>query len=213
DRERAGIALAAVLIVVFAAGAAGQIAAIITGGLAGLWLCRGPAIPATGHLTFAVSKPAGTAALVAFLLLLLFLPVLTAATTSQGLALFDAFYRAGALVFGGGHVILPLLEAEVVRPGWVGADTFLAGYGAAQAIPGPLSSFAAYLGAVMEPQPSGLVGAAIALTAIFLPGFLLLVGVLPFWDSLRARPLAQAAMRGTNAAVVGILGAALYDPV
>src|SRR5690606_10209107 len=138
---------------------------------------------------------------------------LTAATTFQGLALFDAFYRAGALVFGGGHVILPLLEAEVVRPGWVGADTFLAGYGAAQAIPGPLSSFAAYLGAVMEPQPNGLVGAAIALTAIFLPGFLLLAGVLPFWASLRARPLAQAAMRGTNAAVVGILGAALYDPV
>src|SRR5690606_17225319 len=126
---------------------------------------------------------------------------------------FDAFYRAGALVFGGGHVVLPLLEAETVAPGWVGRDDFLAGYGAAQAVPGPLFTFAAYLGAIMTPEPNGMAGAAIGLVAIFLPGFLLLIGALPFWDAFRTRPAAQAAMRGTNAAVVGILGAALYDPV
>ena len=116
-------------------------------------------------------------------------------------------------MFGGGHVVLPMLEAEVVRPGWVGEDAFLAGYGAAQAVPGPLFTFGTYLGAVMVPEPNGLAGAAIGLIAIFLPGFLLLIGTLPFWDAFRTRPLAQAAMRGANAAVVGILGAALYDPV
>lgn len=213
DRARASIALAAVLIVVFAAGSMGQIAAIVLGGLAGLWLCRGGAAPTTGHLTFAVPKRIGAAALALFFLLLLLLPVLSGAAPSQGLALFDAFYRAGSLVFGGGHVVLPLLEAEVVRPGWVSQDAFLTGYGATQAVPGPLFTFAAYLGAVMDPEPNGVVGAAIGLVAIFLPGFLLLIGTLPFWDAFRTRPLAQAAMRGANAAVVGILGAALYDPV
>lgn len=213
DRERASIALAAVLIVVLAAGSAGQIAAIIMGGLAGLWLCRNGTAPATGHLTFAVPKRVGVAALALFFLLLFLLPVLSGAAASQGLALFDAFYRAGSLVFGGGHVVLPLLEAEVVQPGWVSEDAFLAGYGAAQAVPGPLFTFAAYLGAVMAPEPNGAAGASIGLVAIFLPGFLLLIGALPFWDAFRTRPLAQAAMRGANAAVVGILGAALYDPV
>ena len=213
DRERAGIALAAVLIAVFAAGSVGQIAAIVMGGLAGLWLCRGGATPTAGHLMFAVPKKIGAAALALFFLLLLLLPVLSAAAGSQGLALFDAFYRAGALVFGGGHVVLPLLEAEVVRPGWVSEDAFLAGYGAAQAVPGPLFSFAVYLGAVMVPELNGVAGAVIGLIAIFLPGFLLLIGALPFWDAFRTRPFAQAAMRGANAAVVGILGAALYDPV
>jgi chromate transporter len=125
----------------------------------------------------------------------------------------DAFYRAGALVFGGGHVVLPLLEAETVAPGWVSADAFLAGYGAAQAVPGPLFTFAAYLGAVLGPEPNGVAGAAIALLAVFLPGFLILVGVLPFWEDLRRVVAAQAAMQGANAAVVGILGAALYSPV
>jgi chromate transporter len=127
--------------------------------------------------------------------------------------LFSAFFRSGALVFGGGHVVLPLLRGEFVDTGWVTADTFLAGYGAAQAVPGPLFTFGTYLGAVMKPEPNGLVGAAIGLVAIFLPGILILCGTLPFWDALRARPFAQSAMRGTNAAVVGILGAALYDPV
>ena len=211
DRERASIALAAVLIVVFAAGSIGQIAAILMGGLAGLILCRGAAAPTAGHLTFAVPKRVGVVSLALFFLLLVLLPL--AAGTAQGVALFDAFYRAGSLVFGGGHVVLPLLQTEVVPPGWVSDDAFLAGYGAAQAVPGPPFTFSAYLGAVMKPEPNGLAGAAITLVAIFLPGFLLLVGALPFWDAFRSRPVAQAAMRGANAAVVGILGAALYDPV
>jgi chromate transporter len=160
-----------------------------------------------------VSRTAGVACLVAFGVLLVGLPIVAALSGRQGLVLFDAFYRSGALVFGGGHVVLPLLETEVVQPGWVTADSFLAGYGAAQAVPGPLFTFAAYLGTVMRPDPNGVTGAAIALIGVFLPGLFLVVGALPFWDAFRTRSLAQAAMRGTNAAVVGILGAALYDPV
>jgi chromate transporter len=213
DRERATIALAAVLIVVFVGGSLGQIAAILIGGFAGLLLGREATSTGAWHLRVPLSRRAGASFLGAFLALLLLLPALVATLGSQGLALFDAFYRAGALVFGGGHVVLPLLEAEVVRPGWIGQDAFLAGYGAAQAVPGPLFTFAAYLGAVMEPEPDGLAGAVLALAAIFLPGLLLLLGALPFWDAFRTRPMAQATMRGTNAAVVGILGAALYDPV
>ena len=213
DRERASIALAAVLIVIFAAGAIGQVAAITFGALAGLVLCRNGPVTGATHLSFRVSPTAGASCLVAFFVLLGSLPIIASATGSQGLALFDSFYRSGSLVFGGGHVVLPLLQAEVVNPGWVTNDAFLAGYGAAQAVPGPLFTFAAYLGAAMGPAPNGILGAAISLVAIFLPGFLLLVGALPYWDSLRKRPMAQAAMRGTNAAVVGILGAALYSPV
>lgn len=211
DRERASIALLAVLIVIFAGGSVGQITAILIGGISGLWLCRAAPGPAVGHLSFPISKTVGTMSLVLFALLLLLLPL--AAGMSQGIALFDSFYRAGSLVFGGGHVVLPLLQAEVVMSGAVSNDAFLSGYGAAQAVPGPLFTFAAYLGAVMGPVPNGLIGATIALVAIFLPGFLLLIGALPFWDAFRTRPIAQAAMRGANASVVGILGAALYDPV
>ena len=213
DRERATIALGAVLLAILVAGSLGQIAAIAAGGLAGLLVCRGGADADGPSLSFPVSRSGGMAALVVFALLLAGLPLAAAATASQGVALFDAFYRAGALVFGGGHVVLPLLDAEVVQGGWMDADRFLAGYGAAQAVPGPLFTFAAYLGAVVEPAPNGIIGASVALVAIFLPGFLLLVGVLPFWNALRVRRGAQAAMRGANAAVVGILGAALYDPV
>lgn len=213
DRERAGIALGAVAFVTFVGGALGQVGAIAAGAAAGLVLCRGGTPPVTGRLRFPVSRPAGAMALAAFAALLAGLPWLAAATGNQGLALADVFYRSGALVFGGGHVVLPLLREGVVGPGWVSADAFLAGYGAAQAVPGPLFSFAAYLGAVMQPVPNGLPGAAIALVAIFVPGLLLVVGTLPFWDALRTRPLAQAAMRGANAAVVGVLAAALYDPV
>ncbi len=213
DRERAAIALLAVLIVVFSATAAGQIAAIVAGALAGLLFCRNGPAATSGHLSFRVSPRFGAACLAAFLLLLVLLPVAAATAGSQGLSLFDAFYRAGSLVFGGGHVVLPLLQTEAVGRGWVSAGDFLAGYGAAQAVPGPLFTFAAYLGAVSGPAPNGFVGATIALVAIFLPGFLLLLGALPFWDHFRRRPLAQAAMRGANAAVVGILGAALYSPV
>ncbi|WDZ80696.1 chromate efflux transporter (plasmid) [Ensifer adhaerens] len=211
DRERASIAVACVLIVVFAAGAIGQIAAITFGAIAGTVLCRnGPAAGST-HLTFHVGRPVGIICLVTFFVLLGALPI--AAGISKSWGLFDAFYRSGSLVFGGGHVVLPLLQAEVVAPGWVSNDAFLAGYGAAQAVPGPLFTFAAYLGAVMGPEPNGILGAGICLVAVFLPGFLLLVGALPFWDNFRKRPIAQAAMRGANAAVVGILGAALYSPV
>jgi chromate transporter len=213
DRRRAAIALAAVAVVVSFTGSLGQISAIALGAFVGLWLCRGEAPPVSGHLNFPVRRRAGGIALALFAALLLLTPLLTRATGSHALALFDAFYRSGALVFGGGHVVLPLLQAQVVTPGWVSNETFLAGYGLAQAVPGPLFTFAAYLGAVMNPPLNGLAGAAIALVALLLPGMLLVYGTLPFWDAMRTRPAAQAAMRGTNAAVVGILGAALYNPV
>lgn len=214
DRRRVAIALSAVAIVTFAGGSWGQIGAIVTGTLAGLRLCRGGvAQPSAGRLPVPVTRRAGIVALALFGVVFLVMPVLAALTGSQALKLFDAFYRSGALVFGGGHVVLPLLQGEVVPPGWVTAESFLAGYGLTQAVPGPLFTFAAYLGAVMGPEPNGVGGAAIALVAVFLPGLLLVYGALPFWEGLRARPPAQAAMRGANAAVVGILGAALYSPV
>jgi len=213
DRQRAGIALGAVALTVVLASAFSQIGAIALGALAGLWLCRGDGTAQSGQLQFPVSRRSGLVALLIFAALLLVLPLIVTATKDQGLALFDAFYRSGALVFGGGHVVLPLLQAETVAPGWVSNESFLAGYGLAQAVPGPLFTFAAYLGAVMDPPPHGVIGALIALVAVFLPGLLLVYGMLPFWDALRSRPMAQAAMRGANAAVVGILGAALYDPV
>ncbi|SMX65997.1 chromate transporter [Brevibacterium iodinum ATCC 49514] len=155
----------------------------------------------------------GIASLIAFAALLLGLPALTAATGDATIRLIDIFYRAGALVFGGGHVVLPLLEAELVPTGLVDHDTFLAGYGAAQAVPGPLFTFAAFLGASMTTGPSGILGAGIALLAIFLPAGQLVIGILPFWERLRAWEPATAALTGVNAAVVGLLGAALYDPV
>ncbi|MEQ1403916.1 chromate efflux transporter [Neorhizobium sp. Rsf11] len=213
DRERATIALGAVLIIVLVAGALGQVAAIAAGAVAGLVFCRNHQAEITRHIEFPVSRLFGAISLSLFIALLVGLPIVTSATSSQGFSVFDSFYRAGSLVFGGGHVVLPLLETEVVQRGWVSHDQFLAGYGAAQAVPGPLFTFAAYLGTVLEQAPNGLAGAGIALIAIFLPGFLILLGVIPFWDSFRKRESAQALMRGANAAVVGILGAALYDPV
>jgi chromate transporter len=211
DRERAGIALAALVLFTVSASAFAQIGAIAIGALLGWLLCRGKAGGDGAVVAFGLSKRAGATCLMLFAILLLGLPLV--APMAQGLSVFDTFYRAGALVFGGGHVVLPLLEAGVVEPGWVTRDAFLAGYGAAQAVPGPLFTFAAYLGAVLEPAPNGLGGAAIALIAVFLPGFLLLLGVAPFWDRFRQFDAARAAMMGTNAAVVGILGAALYDPL
>jgi chromate transporter len=213
DRPRAAIALAALSVVVLFAGSLAQISAIVLGAVLGLWFCRSEAAVFTGRLNCPVSRSSGGAALCLFAVLLLLTPVFAAATGSQAVAVFDAFYRSGALVFGGGHVVLPLLQAEVVTPGWVSNEAFLAGYGLAQAVPGPVFTFAAYLGAVMNAPPNGLAGAAIALVALLLPGILLVYGMLPFWDAIRTRPAAQAAMRGTNAAVVGILGAALYNPV
>jgi len=211
DKTRTGIALAAVFAVVVVTGPLGQVAAIVLGSAAGLLLCRDSTASASSEsLHFPVSRRAGTLALALFAILLVLLPLL--AGSAGWLNVVDAFYRSGALVFGGGHVVLPLLEAEVVQSGWVTADAFLAGYGAAQAVPGPLFTFAAYLGALLPGIPS-LVGALLALLAIFVPGFLLLVGVLPFWDQFRQWRSAQALMCGANAAVVGILGAALYQPV
>jgi chromate transporter len=145
--------------------------------------------------------------------LLVALPLLVSWAADPMLAMIDSFYRAGSLVFGGGHVVLPLLEAEVVKTGHVAEQAFLAGYGAAQAVPGPLFAFAAYLGAVYTSAPSGLLGATIALLAIYLPSALLILGVLPFWEGLRSAPLVRRALLGVNAAVVGLLAAALYDPV
>ena len=213
DRERASIAAVASVIILFSTASVSQIAAILLGALAGLWLCRGAPPPTGGHLSLPVSRRAGVVALMAFFVLLVSFLVLQGHTQLSGLDLFAAFYRSGALVFGGGHVVLPLLREAFVSPGWVSDDAFLAGYGAAQAVPGPLFTFAAFLGTVVKPEPHGLAGAALGLIGIFLPGILILVGMLPFWDAFRVRPGAQAAMRGVNAAVVGILGAALYDPV
>lgn len=210
DKERATIAVVAVLLLAWAPGAIGMMAAILLGALAGLVLSNGQ-VAVGDHLPVPVSRTAGLTAFALFAALLIGLPIL--AKQAQGWALADSFYRSGSLVFGGGHVVLPLLQAETVAPGWVSDDAFLAGYGAAQAVPGPLFTFAAWLGAVMGPQPNGVAGAAIALAALFLPGFLILIGALPFWDQLRRTTWAQSAMQGANAAVVGILGAALYTPV
>ncbi|CCE11595.1 Chromate transporter [Bradyrhizobium sp. STM 3843] len=213
DRERASIAVAAALIILFSTQSVVQIGAILLGGIAGVLLCRSEVAAPSGHIEMPVSRTAGLVALAAFFLLLIGLPLVRAATGSSGVALFDAFYRSGALVFGGGHVVLPLLREAFVTPGWLSDDAFLAGYGAAQAVPGPLFTFAAYLGAVVTPEPHGLAGAVLGLVGIFLPGILILLGALPFWDSFRRRAGAQAMMRGVNAAVVGLLGAALYNPV
>ena len=213
DRERASIAVVAALIILFSTSSIAQIGAILLGGVAGLLLCRGVSPLATGHINMPVSRTVGMMALAAFFILLGGLPILRSLEGSQGIALFEAFYRSGALVFGGGHVVLPLLREAFVTPGWVSDNTFLAGYGAAQAVPGPLFTFAAYLGAVVSPSPHGVGGAALGLLGIFLPGILILLGTLPFWDTFRKRADAQAMMRGVNAAVVGLLGAALYNPV
>ena len=213
DRARASIAVLATLVVFSAATAASQIGAIVLGGVLGLWLCREGTASPEGALPVAVSRGVACACLAAFFLLLAGLPLAVRLGAGHAIAVFEAFYRAGALVFGGGHVVLPLLEAAVVTPGWVSESAFLAGYGAAQAVPGPLFTFAAYLGAVMGLPPSGWAGAALCLVAIFLPGLLVLMGALPFWNAFRRRTWAQSAMRGVNAAVVGILLAALYSPV
>jgi chromate transporter len=212
DWPRRVLALGAAALVLWLPFAWSQLAVIATGALIGWSLCR--TADATPRLVpAAVSRKAGAACLVFFCLLLGLLPVLAHATANPWLEIFDRFYRAGALVFGGGHVILPLLEREVVAPGWLTHDQFLAGYGAAQAVPGPLFTLSAYLGAVMNHGPAGVAGGVWALGAIFLPALLLVAGALPYWQQLRHQPGAQAALRGANAAVVGVLLAAFYDPV
>jgi chromate transporter len=210
DRQRATIACVAALLILFSTSFAAQVGTIVMGGIAGFWLCRASAPTVTTSLGAPVSRRVGAVALLIFFLLLVALPALGISPSVQ---LFDAFYRSGALVFGGGHVVLPLLSKAFVTPGWVSQDAFLAGYGAAQAVPGPLFTFAAYLGAVAAPSPHRIAGAALGLAGIFLPGVLVLLGTLPFWDVFRRRVGAQAIMRGVNAAVVGLLGAALYNPL
>ena len=215
DRERATVAVLAMIVALLLPTASGQILAILAGGVFGLAWLR-PASPQfTRHEALAVPVGRGTGAafLAVFAALLVALPFVAASTANPLLAMIDSFYRTGSLVFGGGHVVLPLLEAEVVKNGHVGEQAFLAGYGAAQAVPGPLFAFAAYLGAVYTSAPSGLLGAVVALLAIYLPSALLVVGALPFWESLRTAPHARRALLGVNAAVVGLLAAALYDPV
>jgi len=213
DRERATLAVAAAVLVLAVPSSFGQIAAIVMGAVIGVVLFRGAQQDDHVRLPHPVSRTVAIVAILAFFALLAALPLVAAAMPDHSLQLFDAFYRSGSLVFGGGHVVLPLLQAAVVPPGWVSNDAFLAGYGAAQAVPGPLFTFSAYLGTVMGPSPNGWEGALLCLVAMFLPAFLLVIGPLPFWDALRQRPTAQAALRGVNATVVGFLLAALYRPV
>jgi chromate transporter len=211
--RRSALVVAAALAVLLWTAPAAQLAVIAAGALAGRLLLSPPPGGRETRLEAGVSRRAGAVALVLFLLLLLALPLARRATDSHAVALTESFYRSGSLVFGGGHVVLPLLEAEVVPPGWVAQDDFLAGYGAAQAVPGPLFTFAGYLGAVERPGPNGAAGGTLALLAIFLPAFLLVLGTLPFWSALRQRGSLLAAIAGVDAAVVGLLLAALWDPV
>ena len=212
DRPRAAIAtLAAVILLVFGQ-AWVQLLVVILGGLAGLATCRNVQPIPGGGLPLRYGPALGWILVGAFAVLLAGLPLI--AGGGEGLlTIFEAFYRAGALVFGGGHVVLPLLEELVVDPGWISQDDFLTGYGAAQAVPGPMFTFAAYLGARLPGSDGGLIGAMVSIAAIFLPGFLLLAGVLPLWRAIAGRPMAARAIAGVNAAVVGLLGAALYHPV
>jgi chromate transporter len=214
DALRAALALAAAVVAFAVPATLGQVAAIVAGGLVGWYGLKIETPPAEVPLPFRGSRVWAIVALTLFFLLLAGLPIAAALEQSPALTVADRFYRAGALVFGGGHVVLPLLQAAVVPPGWVTNDAFLAGYGAAQAVPGPLFSFAAYLGTVMgPPEPHGLVGGLLCLAAIYVPSFLLIGGTLPFWSQLRQNQAMQRALAGVNAAVVGLLLAALYRPV
>ncbi|NUX58968.1 chromate efflux transporter [Paraburkholderia youngii] len=218
DRRRAAIALASLVLLSVLGTVYAQLIVIGAGAVLGVALCRTTAAQAPRATPlragdFQVSRTAGIAALVVFFALLFALPLWSASGTSQGLRVFDAFYRSGALVFGGGHVVLPLLQRETVATGWVAPNDFLAGYGAAQAVPGPLFTFAAFLGWMMALPPRHWSGALLATVGIFLPGLLLVLAALPWWQALRARAAMAAALAGVNAAVVGLLAAALYSPV
>lgn len=213
DRVRATLAVLATLVTLAWPSSAGQVLSIAAAGLIGWCFFPGSEVAPASHMRFPIGKRLGVAAWILFFVLLFALPLLRQVAPSHTLEVFDSFFRVGSLVFGGGHVVLPLLQAEVVGPGWVTNEQFVAGYGAAQAVPGPLFTFSAYLGAVMNAAPNGWSGAFLALVAIFLPSFLLIVGSLPFWDFLRSKSSFQSALRGINAAVVGLLLAALYNPV
>lgn len=211
DRPRAALAIAAALLALAVPSALGQIAAIAAAGMAGLRWIRPAALHASMPRDPGLGKTMAAVLLAVFALLLL-LSMFMVAGSSRG-AQFAAFYQAGALVFGGGHVVLALLQAAVVPPGWITNDAFITGYGLSQAVPGPLFTFAAYLGALMPAPLGGWTGGLLLLAAVFLPGLLLVAGALPFWEALRQRPKVQRAMAGANAAVVGLLLAALYDPL
>jgi len=213
DRTRASMAVAAAVAVSLLPTSLGQVSAIAGGAVIGMLMLKQVTPPPQIMLRTNVGWRVGSLALTLFFALLFVLPFLASSTHNHILMMMDCFYRAGALVFGGGHVVLPLLQASVVGAGWVSNDAFLAGYGAAQAVPGPLFTFAAYLGAVAQPEPHGWLGGMIALLAIFLPAFLLAIGAMPFWEQIRHHPAAQRAMMGINAAVVGILLSAFYHPV
>lgn len=214
DRPRATLAVLATVALLLLPLAFTQLGVLLAGAAVGLALYRStPAAGPDAVLPFQVPRAAAVLALTLFPVLLVGLPLLAAATGSHAVATAEAFYRAGSLVFGGGHVVLPLLERAMVPTGWITADGFLAGYAVAQAVPGPLFTFAAFLGAAQSPSPSGVPGGALALVAVFLPGILLMYGMLPFWDALRRHPTARAALMGINAAVVGVLLAALFDPI
>lgn len=213
DAARISVMLIAACVALLQTSAWGQVAVISAAALAGLLLFKPTPPAAHDALPVTLSRRVGAMWLSLFVLVLAGLPILAQLIPNQGLAMIDAFYRSGSLVFGGGHVVLPLLQAEVVPNGWVSNDVFLAGYGAAQAMPGPLFTFAAFLGASMSQAPSGWLGGLLCLLAIFAPSFLLVLGALPFWENLRRSPRTQAALAGVNAAVVGLLLAALYQPV
>ncbi len=215
DRQRVTIMAAATCGVLLVPSVWAQLGVIVVAAIIGLAsITPKPEEGATyDPLPMTMQKRAGFLWLTLFFALLLGLPLLATLSANQTLSMGAAFYRVGSLVFGGGHVVLPLLQAEVVPPGWVNNDAFLAGYGVAQAIPGPLFTFAAFLGASMNQAPSGWSGGLICLLAIFTPSFLLVMGVLPFWEGLRRNMRVRAALTGVNAAVVGLLLAALYQPV
>jgi len=215
DRPRRTMAILSALAVLLWHSSFSQISVIVIAGITGWKLLssdHSTAMSATPKFSIK-NHPGAILALIVFLALLIVLSILERLFPGSTLAVIASFYRVGSLVFGGGHVVLPLLQAEVVPPGWVTNDVFLAGYGAAQAVPGPLFTFAAYLGTVMTPHPRGWIGGMICLTAIYLPSFLLLMGAMPFWETLRSRTNVQSVLKGVNAAVVGLLLAALYDPV
>ena len=213
DRERATLAILASIVALTWPTAVGQLSSIAIAGVVGSIIFPTTVSASLSPMRFPVEKRTGIAAWIIFLTLLIGLPLLRQVVPIHALEVFDSFFRAGSLVFGGGHVVLPLLQAEVVGPGWVTNEQFVAGYGAAQAVPGPLFTFAAYLGALMGTEPNGWTGAFLTLVAIFLPSFLLVTGALPFWDRLRSVPVFQSALKGVNAAVVGLLLTALYTPV
>lgn len=213
DFKRASLAVVAAAVTLLWPTALAQIAIIVCGGIIGILFLKKKTELPHAPIKNSVSVQAGLFSLAVFAGLLILLPVLAKSTSEHAIQVFDSFFRAGALVFGGGHVVLPLLKAEVVTPGWVTSDAFMAGYGAAQAIPGPLFAFSAYLGALSQQEPAGWVGAWIALVGAFLPSFLLIFGTLPFWENLRRIPQMRFAMLGINAAVVGLLLGTFWNPV